>query len=54
MKYIGSKAKIAKHIVPIIQEYIDKNNINSYVEPFVGGANDIAEVPLTFENTVLI
>lgn len=26
MKYIGSKARIAKHIIPIIQEYIDKSD----------------------------
>ena len=44
MKYIGSKAKIAKHIVPIIQDFIDKNNIEWYVEPFVGGANVIDKI----------
>lgn len=27
MKYIGSKAKIANDIVPIIQRYIDEHNI---------------------------
>lgn len=37
MKYVGSKQKISKYIVPIIQEYIDKNKIETYIEPFVGG-----------------
>lgn len=37
MNYMGSKSKIAKHIVPIIQSYVDKNNIDTYIEPFVGG-----------------
>jgi len=37
MKYVGSKARIAKDIVPIIQKCIDDNGIELYVEPFVGG-----------------
>ena len=41
---MGSKSRIAKHIVPIIQRYIDENNIEKYVEPFVGGANVIDKV----------
>lgn len=44
MKYMGSKTKIAKEIVPIIQKYIDKNNIECYIEPFCGGANVIDKV----------
>ena len=44
MKYVGSKCKIAKYIVPIIQKYIDENNIESYIEPFVGGANVIDKI----------
>lgn len=44
MKYMGSKSRIAKHIIPIIQKYIDDNNITTYVEPFVGGANVIDKV----------
>lgn len=38
MVYMGSKSRIAKEIVPIIQSYIDNNNIHNYLEPFVGGA----------------
>lgn len=44
MKYMGSKSRIAKHIVPIIQRYIDDNNIRCYWEPFVGGANVIDKI----------
>jgi Site-specific DNA methylase len=41
---MGSKAKIAKDIVPIIQGYIDRNNITTYFEAFVGGCNVIDKV----------
>lgn len=44
MRYLGSKAKIAKDIVPIIQSYIDNNGIEQYWEPFVGGANIIDKI----------
>lgn len=44
MKYMGSKSRIAKHIVPIIQRYINENDITNYYEPFVGGANVIDKV----------
>ena len=44
MKYMGSKARIAKYIVPIIQQYIEENNITTYIEPFVGGANVIDKI----------
>ena len=37
MRYMGSKSKQAKYIVPIIQRYIDNNDIEIYIEPFVGG-----------------
>lgn len=42
--YQGSKNRIAKYIVPIIQRYIDENNIDTYIEPFVGGANIIDKI----------
>lgn len=44
MKYMGSKSRIAKHIVPIIQEKIAKSGYKSYIEPFVGGANIIDKI----------
>ena len=37
MKYMGSKAKITKYIVPIIQRKIDESGARYYVEPFAGG-----------------
>jgi len=42
MKYMGSKARIAKQILPIILK--DRNPAQWYVEPFVGGANMIDKV----------
>ena len=44
IKYVGSKSRIAKHIVPIIQSYIDNTSANFYLEPFVGGANVIDKI----------
>jgi len=44
MKYIGSKNKIAKDIVPIIQKYIDDSRTEIYIEPFVGGFNVIDKI----------
>ena len=44
MRYMGSKSRVAKHIVPIIQKIIDSKNIKVYVEPFCGGCNIIDKV----------
>ena len=44
IKYMGSKSRIAKYIVPIIQKYIDENKSAFYLEPFVGGANVIDKI----------
>lgn len=44
LKYVGSKNRISKEIAPIIQKCIDENNIKTYVEPFVGGANLIDKI----------
>ena len=44
MKYLGSKNRISKDIVPIIQSYIDNYDIKNYLEPFVGGANLIDKI----------
>lgn len=44
MVYQGSKDRIAKFIVPIIQNYINAYHIKNYYEPFVGGANVIYKV----------
>ena len=42
MKYMGSKNRIAKHILPIILK--DRKENQYFVEPFVGGANMIDKV----------
>ena len=42
MKYMGSKNRIAKHILPIMLEY--RTAEMTWVEPFVGGANMIDKV----------
>lgn len=44
MVYMGSKAKYAQHIVPILQKAIDENNVGIYIECFVGGANIIDKI----------
>lgn len=44
MKYMGSKNRISKDLVPIIQSYIDNNNIENYLEPFVGGCSIIEKI----------
>lgn len=44
MVYQGSKARLKKYIVPILQKCIDDNGVTNYVEPFVGGANIIDSI----------
>lgn len=49
MKYMGSKRRIAKHILPIMLKEAEKHGINTLVEPFVGGGNMIDKVPSSFK-----
>lgn len=42
MKYVGSKNRLAKDLIPIIQPYVD--NSVGYLEPFVGGGNLIDKI----------
>lgn len=42
MKYMGSKSRIAKEILPVILK--DRKESQAYIEPFVGGANMIEHV----------
>lgn len=42
MKYMGSKNRLAKHILPIMLKY--KTDEMAWVEPFVGGGNMIDKV----------
>ena len=44
MKYMGSKARISKDLAPIINKIIKNNQIEEYIEPFVGGANMIQHI----------
>lgn len=43
MQYMGSKNKLSKDLIPIIQSFIT-DETKAYVEPFVGGANVIDKV----------
>ena len=44
MVYMGSKNRYAPYIVPILQKAIDEHNVDTYIEPFLGGANIIDKV----------
>lgn len=44
MKYMGSKARIAKDLAPIINQLIEQHEITTYIEPFVGGSNMIEHI----------
>lgn len=43
MQYVGSKNRISKELVPIIQSYI-KDTTKGYLEAFVGGGNMIDKI----------
>ena len=43
MRYQGSKSRLARYIIPIIQSYITPET-RGYLEPFVGGANVIDKI----------
>ena len=49
MKYMGSKNRIAKHLLPIMVDSADKAGITTWIEPFVGGGNMIDKVPDRFK-----
>ena len=44
MKFTGSKQRISKYIVPIIQECIDDNKLSTFLDCFVGGVNIIDKI----------
>lgn len=44
MKYTGSKARISKDLTDIFNKIIVENNVDNYIEPFVGGANVIENI----------
>ena len=43
MRYVGSKNRVSKYLVPVIQSFIS-DNCKGYIEPFVGGANVIDKI----------
>lgn len=49
MKYMGSKNRVAKHILPIMVKAADGAGITTWVEPFVGWGNMIDKVPERFK-----
>ena len=44
MKYMGSKARLSKDLSSIINKLIKEKGIDTYIEPFVGGANMIEHI----------
>lgn len=44
MVYQGSKNRLAKFLVPIIQRYINDNNIKTYIEPMCGSCSIIEKI----------
>ncbi len=44
MVYQGSKNRLAKFLVPIIQKYIDDNHIKTYIEPMCGSCSIIEKI----------
>lgn len=44
MVYQGSKNRLVKYLVPIIQKYIDDNNITTYIEPMCGSCSVIENI----------
>lgn len=46
---MGSKNRIAKFLLPIIIKGAQEKSLNTWVEPFVGGANMIDKVPNEFK-----
>ena len=48
MKYMGSKNRIAKYILPIMLKEMQDKGHTTWVEPFVGGSNMIDKVPSNY------
>lgn len=44
MKYMGSKNRIAKHIVPILEKYYYENNCEIFIDACCGGCNLIDKI----------
>jgi DNA adenine methylase len=46
MRYLGSKARLAKHLIPVILS--EHDDTKWYIEPFVGAFNIMDKVPARF------
>lgn len=44
MRYLGSKERFCKDIVPILQKCIDEHSVDTYIEPFCGGCSLICKI----------
>lgn len=44
MKYMGSKSRVKKYLIPIMQNIIDKNNIKIFVDLFCGGCSIVDSI----------
>jgi DNA adenine methylase len=44
MRYVGSKRRLGKHILPFINEALKRNPKGAYIEPFAGGCNMLSQV----------
>ncbi|MEG2686810.1 MAG: DNA adenine methylase [Christensenellaceae bacterium] len=49
MKYMGSKNRIAKYLLPIMLAECERQGVTTWIEPFVGGANMIDKVPDSYD-----
>lgn len=49
MRYVGSKRRIAKSILPIMLKEMQDKGLKRWVEPFVGGGNMVDKVPSCYE-----
>ena len=44
MVYLGSKKRLAKDIVPILQQEIEYNHIDTFIDCFCGGCNIVDKI----------
>lgn len=49
MRYQGGKYFQKKYIVPELIKTLRDNNLTTYIEPFVGGGNILAEIPERYD-----
>lgn len=52
MRYVGSKKRLALKILEVVQEIRGCGARNTYIEPFLGGANSFKVISPHFDNAV--